>query len=133
MQNVRAQLVVPTLIFALSPVFAIADSGEALLGAILLGTLSYLNFFWPIVLPMFFLNTARKKFSSYVYSVIVCGLLSWLLTYFPPRQLVPWLFPEFTLTTLGIVVLYVILASVLAIVVSVRVVPRIRDFNDAHD
>lgn len=99
----------------------------------MLGTLTYLNFFWPVVLPMFFLNTARKKFSSYVYSVSMCGLLSWLLTYIPPRHLVPWLFPEFTLTTLGIVILYVIFASVLAIVVSLRVVPRIRDFNDAHD
>ncbi len=121
------------LIVGLTPTLAIADTGEGLVELLGIQTLRILSLIWPILLPLGLRGGARKKFSFYLYSLVTCGISAWFFIYFVPQRVLRWLDPEFTLRNLRIALVYLLVATAVAIVLSVSLSKYIRDFNDSHD
>lgn len=132
MQYIRTKILILTVIVVLVPSVTIADTG-GLLELWFVTSLVGANLFWPILLPIFFLRSAKKKLSLYAYSVIICGLIDGLLTYVLPRQLASWGYSEPTIESLRILAVGMVFGTVLAVFLSLRIIPRIREFNDTHD
>lgn len=133
MKHIPAGRTISTAIVALVPATVSADSGEGIAFAILFGTLLYANILWPIIVPVFFLGGAKKKVSLYIYSASACGLITWLLVYVLTKKLVEWRYPILTTEGLRVAALCFVLASTLTFITCLRIIPRLRTFNDAHD
>lgn len=110
-----------------------ADTGEGLIELLGIQALRILNLIWPFLLPLAFLSRAKKKISFYLYSLVTCGVSAWLLIYFLPQQVWSWLNLEITLKNLRIVLLYLIVATAIAVSLGIALSRFIREFNDSHD
>ena len=121
------------LVIGLTPILAVADTGEGLIELLGIQVLRILNLVWPFLLPLGLLSRARKKFSFYLYSLITGGVSAWFLIYFLPQHVLSWINPEFTLKNLRIVLLYLFVATGIAVFFSVSLSKFIREFNDSHD
>lgn len=121
------------LVIGLTPILAVADTGEGLIELLGIQVLRILNLVWPFLLPLGLLSRARKKFSFYLYSLVTGGVSAWFFIYFLPQHVSSWLNPEFTLKNLRIVLLYLFVATGIAVFFSVSLSKFIREFNDSHD
>jgi hypothetical protein len=115
------------------PALAVADTGEGLIEFLGVKVVIIFNLIWPFLLPLALLSRARKKFSFYLYSLFTCGILSWFVVYFVPQQLSSWLDPELTLKNVRIALVYLLVATAIAVVLGASLSKYIREFNDSHD
>ncbi len=121
------------LVAMFAPAQTIADSGEAIGVAILVLPILALNYVWPLLLPFLFLKIGRDKYSSFVFAVCLCYLVSWSLAYAFPKFVIDRLYKEYSIQSSFPIVLFVVIGAAAAIFLSLRIVPRLRDFNNSHD
>ena len=115
------------------PSIAGADTGEGLVELLGIQVFRILNLIWPFLLPLGLISCARKKFSFYLFSLATCGISTWFFVYFMPQKVLSWINPEFTIKNLRIVLVYLLVATATAVILSVSLSRRIREFNDSHD
>lgn len=121
------------LLVGLLPVIVVADTGEGLIELLGMQVLRILNFLWPFLLPLGLLGRARKRLSFYFYSLVTSGVSVWFLIYFLPQQVLGWLDPEITVENLRIALAYRLVATSIAVAISLSASKYIRGFNDSHD
>ena len=133
MRNKLARVLVAIGVTGLVPDVAFADRGEGLVEVILILVISLLNKIWPIVVPLFFLESAKKKISTYIYGVLICGGLAWSIVYGGPWLLGKWITVEQTVVTVRFYLAYIAIGTVLSFIASLKLIAMVREFNDQYD
>ena len=88
---------------------------------------------WPVFLPAFFVSGAKKKLSGYAYSVAFFAIAVGAIVFLAPSLLINWLDLRLTIEGVRVYTFLLFLASVIAFVLCLWAIPRIRTFNDVHE